>query len=88
MKQLMPLKRAVVEITNEAEPNDPQGSRRAIKSWHNRLSNGTVPRRIIRKLGRELFLDLEAWEEWLAECDNQAYPRKLGRLRTDSRRVL
>ena len=65
MKCLMPLRRVVVEITNEAVPNDLQSSRKALKSWHNRLCNGSIPRSVVTKLGRELFLDIEAWEKWL-----------------------
>jgi len=61
MKHLMPLRRVVVEVTNEADLNNPEGIGRAVKSWHNRLSNGSIPRRLIMKLGRQLFLNLDAW---------------------------
>lgn len=64
MTKLMPLRRAVVEITNEACTGDDPGIRKAIKSWHNRLANGTIPRTVVTKLGRDLFLDLGAWENW------------------------
>ena len=65
MKHLMPLKRAVCENTHEASPGDLQGIKKAVKSWHNKLSIGSIPREVITKLGRELYLDLEQWEAWL-----------------------
>jgi len=80
MTRLMPLRRVVVELTHEAPPEDLEKIRRAIKSWHNRLSNGSIPRTIIAKLGRELFLDLGAWEDWLAAKERQH--SKIGRPRT------
>ena len=64
MRKMMPLRRVVTEITCESEKGDDVGIRRAIKSWHNRLANGSIPRNIVIKLGRELFLDLDAWEIW------------------------
>lgn len=67
MRQLMPLRRAVVEVTHEARSGDDPGIRRAVKSWHNRLSNGSIPRYLVTRLGRQLFLDLSAWEDWLAK---------------------
>jgi hypothetical protein len=82
MKHLMPLRRVVVEITNEAVPNDLQSNRKALKSWHNRLSNGSIPRSIVTKLGRELFLDIEAWETWLLERDHVEQRHRPGRPRT------
>ena len=82
MKQLMPLRRVVVEITNEAVPNDLQSNRKAIKSWHNRLSNGSIPRSVVTKLGRELFLDVEAWETWLLGRNHFQEKRGPGRPRT------
>ncbi len=81
MKEIMPLKRAVVEITHEALPGDRQGIKTAMKSWHNRLSVGSIPREVITKLGRELFLDLEAWEQWLEERSQGAASHRLGRPR-------
>jgi len=80
--QLMPLSRVVVEITHEAKPDDPLGTRRAIRSWHNRLSNGTIPRSVVKKLGRGLFLDLEAWGEWLDKRDQQPCHNNPGRPRS------
>lgn len=65
MNKLMPLRRFVVEITSEARPDDPDGIRKAIKSWHNRLQIGSIPRSIIEKIGRGLFVDLNAWQTWL-----------------------
>lgn len=80
MKRIMPLRRVVTEVTYEAVIGDDVGIRRAIKSWHNRLSNGSIPRSIIKKLGRELFLDIEAWEEWWSLQD--AEKNQMGRPRT------
>lgn len=77
----MPLKRAVVEITNEAVANDETGIRRAVKSWHNRLATGSIPRFVVAKLGRELFLDLEAWDKWWDERASTKQNRKIGRPR-------
>jgi hypothetical protein len=83
MTKLMPLKRAVVELTQEAHSDDPEAIRRAVRSWHNRLSCGSVPRRLIAKVGRKLFLDLDAWEEWLDGRSQRAKPRGAGRPRSD-----
>jgi len=82
MKQLMPLKRVVVEITHQAFSGDQPGIRKAIKSWHNSLAGGTIPRDVVIKLGRELFLDLEAWETWLSERYSENGVCKIGRPRT------
>jgi hypothetical protein len=65
MKKFMPLKRVVVEITHEAIASDDTGIKKAVRSWHNRLAGGSIPRTIVTKFGRELFLDLQAWHEWL-----------------------
>jgi hypothetical protein len=83
MKKFMPLRRAVVEITQEAEPGNMQGIRRAIKSWHNRLAAGSIPRAVITKLGRELFLDLDAWENWLENGAKEDCLPRPGRPRSD-----
>jgi len=85
-KMLMPLKRAVVEITNEAVANDEAGIRRAVKSWHNRLATGSIPRFVIAKLGRELFLDLEAWDQWWDDRSQSKPEPKKGRPRNESRK--
>ena len=81
MKNLMPLRRAVVDITHEAATGDDVGVRRAIKSWHNRLATGSIPRYVVTKLGRELFLDLEAWDQWWEERSQASVSPKLGRPR-------
>lgn len=65
--RLMPLRRAVCSVTGEAAEGDDQGIRKAVRRWHNRLSNGSVPRSIFRKIGKELFLDLQAFETWLSK---------------------
>jgi len=73
MPNLMPLKRVVVEVTHEAQRDDNQEIRRAVRSWHNRLFGGTVPRKLVTRLGRELFLDLDAFEEWLKNKQKGRY---------------
>jgi hypothetical protein len=82
MRQIIPLRRAVVLITNEASADDNVAIRKAIKSWHNRLSTGSIPRSVVTKLGRELFLDLAAWEEWLAGRVERTHSMRPGRPRT------
>lgn len=81
MTTLMPLRRAVVEITGEAAANDDTAIRKAVKAWHNRLSNGSIPRTMIVKLGRKLFLDLHAWEDWCNERFVNTRSKPLGRPR-------
>jgi hypothetical protein len=81
MIKLMPLRRAVVQITNEATANDDVQIRKAIKSWHNRLATGSIPRYVVTKLGRELFLDLEAWDQWWEERSQSKPARPVGRPR-------
>ena len=80
--QLMPLRRAVVEITGEAIAGDETGIRRAIKSWHNRLATGSIPRSVVTKLGRGLFIDLEAWDQWWEERAQKSASFQRGRPRT------
>jgi len=82
MTKLMPLKRVVVELTQEAAPDDPRAIRRAIKSWHNRLSIGSIPRTVVTKLGRGLYLDLDEWEGWLKGRTKEGSPRP-GRPRSE-----
>ena len=82
MKELIPLKRAVIELTHEAELGDEEGVRRAVKAWQNRLYNGSIPRGLVRKLGRGLFVDLEAWQELLSEKDKGQHNPDRGRPRT------
>jgi hypothetical protein len=81
MKKMMPLRRVVTEITCEAAEGDDLAIRKAIKSWHNRLANGSIPRDIITKLGRELFLDLDAWEAWWVERNLEKGRKCIGRPR-------
>lgn len=85
MKQIMPLKRAVVELTHEAESGDENGIRRAVKAWQNRAYNGSIPRALLRKLGKGLFVDLEIWQEMLSEKNKRNHDVGGGRPRTDSR---
>jgi len=84
MPQLLPLKRFVVEITGEAHPDDPQGVQRAIKAWHNRLQTGSIPRSVVEKIGRSLFVDLAAWETWLDERRSKGSEVRRGRPRAQS----
>lgn len=83
MTELMPLRRAVIEITHEASPNNLEENRRAIRGWHNRLQNGTIPRELVFKLGRELFLDLKAWEAWISKKGDPQTHKNVGRPRTN-----
>lgn len=83
MKVLMPLKKAVVEITNEALADDQQSIRKAVRCWHNRLFNGSVPRDVVTKLGRQLFLDLDAWESWLERKNKPGNRQGSGRPRSN-----
>ena len=68
--KLMPLKRAVCIITQEADKDDQEGIRKAVKAWHNRLANGSVPRTLFRKIGKHLFIDVAEFQNWLK---NQKY---------------
>ncbi|MGO9121688.1 MAG: hypothetical protein ACLQPD_29275 [Desulfomonilaceae bacterium] len=79
--KLMPLRKVVVEITSEAEAKDSQGIKKAVKAWHNRLSIGSIPRSLIRKLGKSLYLDLNAWEKWLEEGGKEGCVSRPGRPR-------
>ena len=85
MQKLMPLKRAVVVLTHEAEPGDEQGIRKAVKAWHNRLAGGSIPRSLVMRLGKELYLVLDAWEEWLNERLESVPKTGRGRPRADAR---
>ena len=72
MKKYMPLKRVVVEVTHEAHAGKHYEIRKAIRAWHNRLFNGSVPRDVVVKLGRELFLNIDAWESWMKKRNEQS----------------
>lgn len=63
--KLMPLNKFVVVVTNEAMVNDKESNKKASKSWHNRLNNGTVPRYLFKKIGKQLFVDLAAFNKWV-----------------------
>jgi len=78
----MPLRRVVTELTNEAEKGNPESVRKAIKSWHNKLAGGSIPRSIVTKLGKELFLDVEKWDEWLEQRQRESKGKNPGRPRT------
>ncbi len=61
---LMPLRRFVVEITGDASESNQQKIQQAVRKYHNRLANGTVPRSIFRKIGKELYVHLEDFKRW------------------------
>jgi len=82
MTRLIPLKRFVVKNTGQAGPNDPVERRKAIKGWHNKFYQGSVPRTFIKKIGKELFVDLEAWEKWLEGNNPESSNPGPGRPRT------
>jgi len=65
MREIMPLRKVVVNLTHQADPNDPKSIKTAVRSWHNGLANGTIPRQLVKKFGRELYLDLSAWQKWM-----------------------
>ena len=81
MKKYMPLKRVVVEVTHEAHAGKHQEIRKAVRSWHNRLFNGSIPRDVVVKLGRELFLNIDAWDAWLQKRSDQPEASGPGRPR-------
>jgi len=74
--RLIPLRRAVYSVTGEADENDDQAIRIAVRRWHNRLSNGSVLRSIFRKIGKDLFLDLSAFEDWINHSQGLQEARK------------
>ena len=82
MKQLMPIKRFVVEITNQAISNDQQQISKAVRAFHNKLYNGSIPRDLIIKIGRDLFIDLGAWGNWLEKKKQKTDAPSPGRPRT------
>ena len=55
---LMPLDKFVVKVTGEAEAGDEQGIKKAVRRYHNRLANGSIPRSVFRKIGKQLFVHL------------------------------
>jgi len=63
--QLMPLRIFVVKITNEADEDDEQSILKAVKSYHNRLANGSVPRNLFKKIGKQLYVDLKEFNDWI-----------------------
>jgi hypothetical protein len=64
LKPIIPLRRFITEVTNEAPPDDEEAIRKALKSWHNRLYNGSIPRSVIAKIGRSLYVIVPEWEAW------------------------
>jgi hypothetical protein len=64
--ELMPLTKVVVNITHQADSENPESIRKAVKTWHNGFANGTLPRCLVKKFGRELYLRLDVWEQWVS----------------------
>jgi hypothetical protein len=79
--EVMPLRTAVVEVTHEALGDDPEAVRRAVRSWHNRLACGSIPRSLVMRLGRDLFLDLGEWNRWV--LSRKEVPKRRGRPRSE-----
>jgi hypothetical protein len=77
MERIMPLRRVVVEITHQAAEDDPVSVRKAIRKWHNALANGTIPRSLVKKFGRELYLRLDNWKVWVSD-DEQSIDHSKG----------
>ncbi|MGV7225187.1 MAG: hypothetical protein ACQ9MH_27185 [Nitrospinales bacterium] len=48
MREIMPLRKVVVNLTHQADPNDPKSIKTAVRSWHNGLANGTIPRHLVK----------------------------------------
>ena len=65
LPQLLPLSRFVVIITGEAAQDDQSGVKKAVRRYHNRLANGSIPRSIFRKIGKELFVHIEDFNDWV-----------------------
>jgi hypothetical protein len=83
MFEIMPLKKVVVNLTHQADPNDPKSIKAAIRSWHNGLASGTIPRRLVKKFGRELYLDLSAWQKWMFDKQQSSKSKiRIGRPRS------
>lgn len=62
---LKPLDKFVVEVTGEAEPGNEEEIKKAVRRYHNRLANGSVPRSIFRKIGKQLFVHLPNFYIWV-----------------------
>ena len=60
---LMPLRMFVVKITGEADAGDDQSIKKAVRRYHNRLANGSIPRSVFRKIGKELFVIIPLFYE-------------------------
>ena len=82
MTKVMPLRLFVTDKgSNEADPEDQEKIRKAIRSWHNRLHNGSIPRDLVTRLGRELYVNLAVWEKWVTEKDQMHHNSGPGRPR-------
>jgi hypothetical protein len=84
MEGIMPLKKVVVYVTNQADANDQQSIKKAVRSWHNMLANGSLPRSLVIKLGKELYLDLEAWKSWIKSRNQHNNYKGPGRPRSNN----
>ena len=76
---IMPLKLFVVVVTNEAQEDDQQSIQKAVRRYHNRLANGTVPRSLFKKIGKELFVELRKFDMWLEQggSENIHWPKSV-----------
>ena len=65
--ELMPLKDFVVKVTHQAGKNEQEEIKKAVREIHNKLFNRSIPRRVVLKIGRNLFVDLQEWDKWVGE---------------------
>jgi len=65
MQKYMRLDRFVVEVLGET--NDSQSIKKATRRIHNKLACGSIPRRLFRKFGKELYADLEEFSAYMQE---------------------
>ncbi len=63
--QIKPLDRFVSEDMGEADPKNPTEVREAIRRFHNKLANGSIPRTVIRKIGKHLYVHMGDWKSWI-----------------------
>jgi hypothetical protein len=76
---IVPLRQFVVDFTHEAREDDQQGIQKAVRRYHNRLANGTVPRSLFKKIGKELFVELRKFDMWLEQggSENIHWPKSV-----------
>jgi hypothetical protein len=61
----LPLRRFVIKVTGDADEGNYEEIQKAIRRYHNRLANGTIPRSIFKKIGKELYVDLVGFKLWV-----------------------